>query len=52
MYEFLEEEDDFEEFKIDDMDYDEVLAGADDVEMTGAKESLGTKGEDYDKKLW
>ncbi len=33
VYEFLEDDDDFEEFENDEMDYNDIMAG--DVEMDG-----------------
>ena len=33
VYEFLEDDDDFEEFEYDEMDYNDIMAG--DVEMDG-----------------
>ena len=46
VYEFLEDDDDFEEFENDEVDYNDIIG---DVEMdTGDKK----KGEDIDRKLW
>ena len=54
VYEFLEEDDDFEEFENDEIDYDQVLGG--DVEMGGSSPTKLSKnknlGEDIDRKLW
>ena len=53
MYEFLEEDDDFEEFENDDLDnYDKLInQGGADVEMQGANPK--DQGEaDYDRQLW
>ena len=48
-FEFLEDDDDFEEFENDEVDYDELMGN--DVEMDGgSKKKKG--GEDFDKKLW
>ena len=48
VYDFIDDDDDFEEFENDEIDYDDVImAGNADVEMKD-----GSKGEDYDKKLW
>ena len=49
VYDFIDDDDDFEEFENDEIDYDQVInaGNGDDVEMKD-----GSKGEDYDKKLW
>ena len=49
VYEFLEDDDDFEEFENDEVDYDQLLRQGGDVEMSDAnlKES-----EEVDRKLW
>ena len=46
-YEFLEDDDDFEEFENDEVDYDAILGG--DVEMNDGKAKAG---EENDRKLW
>ena len=48
-YEFLEDDDDFEEFEIDEVDYSAMAKKGSDVDMSDAN----AKGaEDYDRKLW
>ena len=37
VYEFLEDDDDFEEFENDEMDYNDMVAVGGDVEMDGEK---------------
>ena len=49
VYEFLEEDDDFEEFEIDEMDYEAVQAQGGDVNMDGGDDPA--KDGD-DRKLW
>ena len=46
VYEFLEDDDDFEEFENDEVDYSDIIG---DVEMDGGDKK---KGEDIDRKLW
>ena len=52
VFEFLEDDDDFEEFENDQMDYDELLGKGGDVEMNDGSKTNQNKGEDFDKKLW
>ena len=47
VYEFLEDDDDFEEFENDEVDYNDLLGA--DVEMDTGDQK---KGEDFDRKLW
>ena len=47
VYEFLEDDDDFEEFEIDEPDYSSMAKKGSDIEMKDAG-----KAEDYDRKLW
>ena len=49
VYEFLEDDDDFEEFENDELDYDQILNMGGDAEM---KESQGEQVEEIDRKLW
>ena len=42
-FEFLEDDDDFEEFENDELDYDDVIGG--DVEMTGSDSKPKDKNE-------
>ena len=49
-FEFLEDDDDFEEFENDEVDYDELMRKGGDVEMSAGNNN--EKGEDFDKKLW
>tara|TARA_B110001450_G_C17254791_1_gene333070 strand:- start:236 stop:487 length:252 start_codon:yes stop_codon:yes gene_type:complete len=46
VYEFLEDDDDFEEFENDEVDYTDIIG---DVEMDGGDNK---KEEDIDRKLW
>ena len=46
-YEFLEDDDDFEEFENDEVDYDAILGT--DVEMNDGQAKTG---EEVDRKLW
>ena len=50
-FEFLEDDDDFEEFENDEVDYDELMKQGGDVEMSDANNNK-EKGEETDKKLW
>ena len=51
VFEFLEDDDDFEEFDNDEIDYDQLLRqGGGDVEMDG--QNSRADQEDYDRKLW
>ena len=46
VYEFLEDDDDFEEFENDEVDYTDIIG---DVEMDAGD---NRKEEDFDRKLW
>ena len=46
VYEFLEDDDDFEEFENDEVDYTDIIG---DVEMDAGDDK---KAEDFDRKLW
>ena len=50
VYEFLEDDDNFEEFDNEEVDYDALVAG--DVEMDGGMGGPAKSGDDYDRKLW
>ena len=51
-FEFLEDDDDFEEFENDEVDYDELMKQGGDVEMSSGNVNNKKEGEDFDKKLW
>ena len=51
VYEFLEDDDDYEEFECDEIDYDDIIGAGHDVDMTDSSNN-NKKGEDFDKKLW
>ena len=48
VYEFLEDDDDFEEFENDEVDYTDLMG---DVEMDNGNGDK-KKDEDFDRKLW
>ena len=50
VYEFLEDDDDFEEFENDDIDYDALINKGGDVEMSA--DGKGKAGDDFDLKMW
>ena len=50
VFEFLEDDDDFEEFENDELDYDQLIKMGGDVEMADSNNKQG--GEDFDRKLW
>ena len=52
VFEFLEDDDDFEEFENDELDYDQLVNIGGDVEMTDANNKNEKGGEDFDRKLW
>ena len=54
IYEFLEDDDDYEEFENDELDYDAVLGAGGDVEMIDSNAAgVAKKDEEgFDKKLW
>ena len=51
VFEFLEDDDDFEEFDNDELDYDTVLNQGGDVEMNDG-DNNAKAGEEIDRKLW
>ena len=51
VFEFLEDDDDFEEFDNDEIDYDQLLRQGGDVVMDDSN-SKQKESEDYDRKLW
>ena len=52
VFEFLEDDDDFEEFENDELDYDQLVNIGGDVKMTDANNKNEKGGEDFDRKLW
>ena len=52
VFEFLEDDDDFEEFENDELDYDQLVNMGGDVEMTDSNNKNEKGGEDFDRKLW
>ena len=53
VFEFLEDDDDFEEFENDELDYDQLVNMGGDVEMSDANNKNEKQGgEDFDRKLW
>ena len=49
VYEFLEDDDDFEEFENDEIDYDALINKGGDVEMNDGPEKAAN---DFDLKMW
>ena len=50
VYEFLEDDDDFEEFENDEIDYNDIINVGGDVDMDDGQNKKA--GEEYERQLW
>ena len=51
-YEFLEDDDDFEEFENDDYDYVALINKGGDVEMSGPGDAKDKTADEFNLKMW